>query len=938
MGIVKQEPSDEGDSRESQHLPQVAKFIAYFRQIASDAALQPRGKKYRREPTQEEEAKALDLDAGTYSRLIRWVSVPRVTTVESALTRVNLNPAKRVECLRLLQEARRAHKRARAAASGSAPESESVTTLCPADVPVEHPVTDSAGVTGGEDDGEYATTSSGQEELARILWDADGEGGLDPPRRRSLDMTPSAVRVREEQQPRHQDDVNALPPPSFPLTEANRTLALAADALAKNVFGHWDQEAVNRGLDIPPPIPPHFRLTKRPVAGPVEVAIGDQDRTRFAALPGTRAISAAMVQAGDLDDLFAIYAGLGSGRIIVMGHYGSGKTATAILMLLNALDYRRGLSPDQRAQTPVPVLLTARTWNPSRRTLGDWCAAQLATMYDFLQTAEFGPDAAGQLVQNGRVALFLDGFDEMDQKLRRDALRVIARERRSFRLAVFTRIDDFANTVAAGHLHGAIALELSPVAADHAVQYLRSHQRIPVQNNDQLQKLINRIQNQPDDPVTQALDSPLNLSLVHDDPHAIEHILTNQFQTRDQVEDFLLGRVVPVAYGSDHRRDAGPSADEARRRLGYLATQMRSNDLAWWQMHHWAPAWWRCLANALAGVLVMGCIGALVFGPVGQYALSGHTGILFGSFYGASLGAFFGFMAGLASEFRAPHPDLKDRLQSIIHRYSPGFIGRRLARFTFNPAIGLPVFAAVAMAVGNQSSYLFGLPTGAIAAVIAGHAATRHRLISITESWWTTLHPSKTDALAALVTGLPIGLAYGLTKTPLFGATAALVTGFTFGLMTSVSRPTASADLHAEPDTSWRHDRQRALMIGLAAGIPSGLVLGIQNGRAHGLLAAAVTAIGLGLIIFLGCVVGTSDSWRTTLLFVQLRLRGLFPIRGMQFLNDARNRGILRTAGPYIQFKHSRLQEKLARDFHPKILPTPSKSTKNDDRYSPSSS
>jgi hypothetical protein len=934
--MAKQEPRDEDDFGESQHLPEAAKFIAYFRQIALNAVRRQRGKKHRREPTQKEEAKALGLDAGTYSRWIRWISIPRVKTVESALAYADIDPVYRIECLRLLQKARQAHELAHPAARRSAPESDPVASLCPAEVPVALTVTDSADSAGGKV--EDATSSSWQEEMPAILWDAGEEGDLGPTRGRGLDVTQSAAQVREEQQSQQQcqEHADALAPLSFHRTEADRPLVLAADALAKNVFGHWDEAAANRGLDIPPPIPPRFCLTQRPVAGPVEVAVGNPDRTRFAALPGTHAISTAMLQAGDLDNLFAIYAGLGSGRIIVMGHYGSGKTATAILMLLNALDHRRGLPPDQRTRTPVPILLTARTWDPRRQTLGDWFAAQLSTIYNFLQAAEYGADAVGQLVRNGRVALFLDGFDEMDQRLRRDALRAIARERRTFRLAVFTRIDDFADAVEAGHLHGAIALELSPVAPDHAVQYLRSHQRVPVQDGDQLQKLINHMQDQPDAPVSQALDSPLNLSLVHDDPHAIEQLLKSRFQRRDQVEDFLLSRVVPLAYGSDQPGE--PIADKAQRWLGYLATRMKGNDLAWWQMHHWAPAWWRCLANALTGLLVMSCIGVLVFGPVGQYTVSGHTGILFGCLYGASMGTFFGFMAGLISEFRAPHPDLKDRLRSAVNRYFPSFIGRRLAQFTFNPAIGLLIFAAVAMAVGNQGSYLFGLPAGVIAALIAGHAATLHRLISTTGSRWTTLRPSGTDTLAALAAGLPIGLAYGLTKTLLFGTTAALITGFTFGFMTRVSRPIASPDLPTDPDTSWRHDRQRALMVGLATGIPSGLILGIQNGRAHGLLAATITAIGLGLIIALGCIVGTSDSWRTTLLFVQLRLRGLFPIRGMQFLNDARDRRILRAAGPYIQFRHTRLQENLARISHHKTAPTPSKPTKNVDKFPPSHS
>ncbi|MBO3749163.1 hypothetical protein J5X84_24055 [Streptosporangiaceae bacterium NEAU-GS5] len=50
---------------------------------------------------------------------------------------------------------------------------------------------------------------------------------------------------------------------------------------------------------------------------------------------------------------------------------------------------------------------------------------------------------------------------------------------------------------------------------------------------------------------------------------------------------------------------------------------------------------------------------------------------------------------------------------------------------------------------------------------------------------------------------------------------------------------------------------------------------------------------------------------------VQIRRAGNGPLRMMRFLEDARARGVLRTAGPVYQFRHARLQDRLARDEEP---------------------
>jgi MFS family permease len=825
---------------------EVAKFFVCFWQLQVEAARRKFGKESGWKPKQFEVAHALGVASSTVGHWRKEENFPREEMFRSVLTLADVSYDRQVELLALRSRA--------------------------------HP-----------------------------LWEA--RGSAPPPEPEIVPSTETAPGCPDIPAPASTDEEERHSPPRIPSCreELDDPLTKAAAALATKIRVQWDEEAADRGLDIPPPIPPRWARTQLPVTSSIDVAVAAPTYlTRFPALPGSAPATVDMARGGGLAELFDLYAGLGSGRIILMGHYGSGKTATAILMLLDALDRRVGLAPDRCAQTPVPVLLTAQDWDPFRQDLGDWFTEQLAAVYDFLQSPEYGTDAAAGLVRGGQVALFLDGFDEMDEKLRAEALRRINRQRRAFRLVVLTRIDDFIAVVEAEnlHLHGAVALELRPVTPEHAITYLKGYQRFPVPDGDELQRLIDHLRQRPDDPVSQALDVPLNLILVREDPHAVNELLASgRFRTRDQVESYLLGRVVPVAYGRGQRPDPTPA--EAQRWLGYLATQMKRNDLAWWHMHHWAPTWERLFLNTVVGVVLMSGIGALVFGPVGQYAVTGHTGVLFGAGYGATMGSVFGFMATLISEFREPRPS----------RRRPPRRMWRLPHGAVNPAIGFFIFAVVTMAVGNQGSYRYGPFAGFVAACVAGHAATRVRTTSRTRSLWWRLRPNGTDLLSALVIGLPVGLTYGLTKTLMFGAIAGLITGFTFGFMTSMARSLADTDAPTSPDTRWRHDLHRTLLVGATAGIPIGLALGFQNGRTHGLLAGVTTALGIGAVIAIGSMIGISDVWRTTLLFVQLRLRGVFPVHGMRFLNHARQRQVLRTAGPKFQFKHDRLRAALAETY-----------------------
>ncbi|MFS1298148.1 hypothetical protein ACLWA8_03605 [Streptosporangium longisporum] len=857
-------------------------------------------------------AKALDLSPSTVGHWRKERHFPRQTLISSVLVRAGLD-VEHGEHTTFLDLARRAHRAWTMRESATAGSGRAVPAEARAYDTVNAAIrsTDARGVSEPIPDGSNETADAAGDTKE------ESEPGLPEERRPEITALPRPF----TQERCCSDPGDILLSGSAAESEHRVRLARAANALARKLRAQWEDEAADRGLDNPPPIPPRWVRTSRPVASRLRVALDDPQRPRFTPLPGTRQATAQAVEGGELAGLFDLYAGLGSGRIVVMGHRGTGKSATAILLLLEALDHRVRLPLPQAMSTPVPVLLNACDWDPRRHGLGDWFARQLATAYTFLASPEYGPDAAGELVRHGMVSLLLDGFDEMDRPRQVEALQRINRQRRSFRLLVLARTDDFTTAVQAETrpLHGAAAVELLPVAGEQAIRYLQDHRPDPPAHDDPMSRLIDRLRQHPDDPVSRALDTPLTLTLLREDPHAAADLLRpDHFTTREQAEDHLLDRVVPTAY-PPHR--PGPSAEQARRWLGFLATRMGRGDLAWWRMHHWAPMWERCLINALAGTLLMSGIGAVVFGPIGRYTVAGDTGTSFGVWYGALMGGCFGLLTGLVSELRDPPPGWTDRLGTAFGG-RPARLLRRRPRPAFNTAAGLAIFMVVTMAVGNQSTYPYGLASGIVAAVAAGHAATRVRPTSGTGSRWGRLRPGGADLLAAATIGGPIGLAYGVSKTPLHGTFAGLIAAFGFGLMVSVARPIADIDTPPTPGMRWRLDRRRALLVACSAAIPIGVALGFQNGRTHGLTAGIVTAAGFGIMIALGSVAAISDIWRTGLLFAQLRMRRLFPLRGMRFLEDARRRHVLRTAGARYQFKHDRLRATLA-DDRPRSDPPP---------------
>lgn len=702
----------------------------------------------------------------------------------------------------------------------------------------------------------------------------------------------------------------------------------AADELAKQVRQQWERAAGERGLMSPTPISLRWRWSRWQVTGPVTAAVA---RARFAPLPSMAPITAEQLGSGTIGGLFGLYGGLGSGRLMILGGPGAGKSGAAILLLLQALTHRStfGAAKDHRASVPVPVLFTLHGWDPHSQRLSDWLASRLTADYPLLRAPEYGRNCAARLIGGGYIAVILDGLDEVAEVLRPTVLRALD-EQAIFRLVLLSRSEEMAAAVGEGHLRGAAALELCAVDAGQVAEYLASAQIDPAPAS--WQRLVDHLRDYPHGALAQALETPLMVTLVRDtyrtnDP-VDELIDIRQFTSREAIENHLLDRVLPVAYT---QRPGHPAPlytlDQARRWLGNLARRMNAEgtrDLAWWQIQHWVPAWPRVLATVLACELVVGLV--IVSGVrlsealVNRFELplpivlpGGWTGTLVSKLgIALTIGLVIGFMGAFGERpprylIRLRRSETKtsaNLMIGLVYGLISGLIGGIFNSFANGVVHGL-VFGIAVGIVAGSSVALMGT---------FGERHPRH----LSQLRW-----SKTYLVIGFAVGLAVGIIYvimvgggfanGLAKDSTNGLDAGILAWFlvwlSVGLVGSLGRISTDATSPISPRSSWRRNHQLGLVNGLVTALAYGFGQSFLFGTPSFIVVSIMSGIALGMAVLLVY----PATWQVTLANTQMWYRGESPAHFLRFLEDARDRQILRTVGQIYQFRHSRLQDRLSR-------------------------
>jgi hypothetical protein len=560
-------------------------------------------------------------------------------------------------------------------------------------------------------------------------------------------------------------------------------LERAADELAEQLSRQWKKAAAEQEL-VSPSLPVKWQWSRRQVTGPVANAVGELGGKQFASLPKMADVTEKQLCSGSLHDLLGVYGGLSSGRLVILGELGAGKSAAGILLLLDALAHRAALPAENRTRTPVPVLVSPHGWDPTNETFSEWLANRLKRDYALLLAPEYGKDAVVRLIEHGRLAVILDGLDEMPEALRAEALHAMDKQATTFRLVVLTRSEELVAAVrSGGHLRGAAALELLPIDSEQAAEYLASCQVHPLPAP--WQRLTDHLQEHPDGVLAQALSTPLMLAVVRDtygsevevhapiDVDELIDVNNYRFGNREAVENYLHDRLLTAAYAPGLGKSVPPyTVDQARRWLGHLARRMKRDglrELAWWRIPRWVPAWPR----AFVTVVVMSIVSVFLVGPL--VGLAAHVHLLTAFKVGSlvAVGAFCGKALGLGFMF-----GLGLLLVSLPSKGSPSQEGplrwgRTDILTIFILALG--VGAGVGLERGLVGELKYGIAGVLMASFVVGVGFILGGGPPQQLGW---LRWSKTDTRINLLTGLVVGLVTGLVT----GFGYGLVYGFKYGL------------------------------------------------------------------------------------------------------------------------------------------------------------
>ncbi len=589
---------------------------------------------------------------------------------------------------------------------------------------------------------------------------------------------------------------------------------------------------------------------------------------------------------GDLDDIAETFTALPERQLVVLGDPGSGKSVLALMLTLELLRTR---APG----APVPVLLSLASWDPRREHLDRWLAGRLADNHPALLNArQYGPDAPTRLVLGGHVVPVLDGLDEMPADLRvaaLDALDQTMAVGRSLVLTCRSAEYDEVTRESGPVLGAATVVRLEPVARQEAITYLSAR------GSDRWRPVAERLRRDPDAALGRVLRTPLMVDLArigYGRPGADPAELLGA-EDVGALEGQLLDSFVPNAYARvpqppGRNPKTSPSgrytAEQATRWLGFLARHLertRSRDLAWWQLYRAVPAGTR---SALIGALI-----AVFFVVTGWV----DDGPVLAAIYGFS----FGGAGYLTHRFGRPPEPLRTELRFA------GATGKFAGRFAIGAVVGVLLGLGWSLAAGLV--VFLALVFGCVFAVHVWLAEPVDA--SRVSSPGTILRNERTGAIALALSflvslGLFDGMAFAFTAQTRFLP----VLGGRYDLALAVAGGVAGASF------GWFMARGvAAVCYGLAGALAGGQVFPAATTPVLPIVAGVFFGGGIGLAVLV------TRAWGNHFVHhALLAATGRLPWRLMHFLDDAHRRGVLRQAGGVYQFRHARVQERLAEISH----------------------
>ena len=737
----------------------------------------------------------------------------------------------------------------------------------------------------------------------------------------------------------------------------NVTLDTIADQLASEVQGQWQGEIHDRDLNSP------YLL---PVSWDSRTSVEDWNALQRVASNATGSLGPSTANwargpeslAGSGRELPEVLKRIPTGRLVVLGEPGAGKTVLMIRLVLDLLSNRK-------ADSPIPVLCPVASWDPVHLGLNDWLAQMLPMDHPFLAAEPppgiHGENLARALLDSGKIMPVLDGLDEIPNDVRVSAVArldeglaygeqfVATCRTREFKEAT---VSHRGGTV---RLRGAAVIELLPLNFEAAFEYLMDSAPT-LESRMYWTAAEAKIRNYPI--LRQALQSPLMVSLARSIYNTTrnqkytggvlnpEHLTTSKDPRRDLLRGFI-----PAVYqsGPDSRWNSTDSARWLKFLACHLETTIKMPDLILWDLAKSIPhvlgvavvrvskgvALGRftcvalslatavitglgvaarsspthgCLAALAAGLAVClpGAVGGLLPGGLTLWVPTGLAAGLYGGLIGSDAG---GIDAGLAAVLvyavavrltskHSPHPARSIRvLPVVLLNYSMLVL---VAWLTAGAWTGIFVIMIAVTLLGAQL-YVRASPD----------SFSSEFLIGVSGGF-------SGGVIATLVTGMPIGPAIGsaifLTMTS--GTIGQSLQYRSFSLLSghSINGMTPPASLALE--------RQTVLVQSCGIALGSGLLAGLAAGETAGLTAGVIGGIAVGAAAGLFCS-PVEPRWPSYVVArLWLALNRDLPWSLMTFLTDAHHRGVLRQVGAMYQFRHIELQRELAAEPNAQSSPT----------------
>jgi hypothetical protein len=637
------------------------------------------------------------------------------------------------------------------------------------------------------------------------------------------------------------------------------SLAQVADNLAVAVRKQWADEVAIRRLNDPYPLPVSWIAADASLTDPWDSLL--KLATRGVGWPkpppwGTWAVGPDDL-AGAGNKLAEMLTRVPTGRLVVLGEPGAGKTMLMVRLVLDLLARREG-------GDPVPILVSAASWNPLREDLREWLGVQLVTDHPALAArlpvGVTEPTLAKALLASGMILPVLDGLDEIPDAIRGSAMSRINDALRPGEQAVITcRTRQYLNAVhpedgAAVTLRATAVVQLQPLEAD-AVRSYMSDDAAGAGAKARWRPVLEVLGT--DTPAGQALSTPLMVGLARAVYNRRPGELTGTLRDpaelcspdlSDQaaVESLLFDEFIPAAYRHD------PAirwrAKNAERWLVFLAGHLEYTicrpNLAWWQLSLAVPN----LALTLAAVLSIA--------------------------FGAVIGAVF---------------EAASKAEPMTRTLSGIVVG----------AVGALVLGVVIYEEVKKTSGI--------------------RVLKIHMQ-----RPTRNSIRSGLEFGAGIGVLIGFVSGFAFGTMAAAAVGVAAGIMsgtvvaavdfeeTGQRNASPNVSSAASPLALLAADRRAVIALGAGFGIVPGAMLGAAAGALAGALAGAVMGAACGAAFLIVVSFGLAAWPAYDIARMWLALRHRLPWRLMEFLADAHRRGVLRQTGAVYQFRHIELQHRLA--------------------------